>query len=92
MRRQHVNYLTEKQVYETIDALMCEVIKFESVKPHNKSEIRKSMTMDIKLFKRMVSESIEEGHLPGGDIEVKIPSLGQTLVGHHDGLYWLELT
>ena len=91
-RRENINmkYLTKAQVYEAIDSLSSETIEFESVRSHNKSEIRKSKTMDIQSFKNMVAESIEEGHLPGGDIEVKIPSIRLTLVGHHDGLYWLE--
>ena len=91
-RRENINmkYLTKAQVYEAIDSLSSETIEFESVRSHDKSDIRKSKTMDIQSFKNMVAESIEEGHLPGGDIEVKIPSIRLTLVGHHDGLYWLE--
>lgn len=31
-----------------------------------------------------------EGHQPGGDLEVAWPGSSDVLVGHHDGLYWVE--
>lgn len=79
-----------KEVFEIIDSINSEIVEFERVRPHNKSEIRRKDAMDKSAFKEMVSEAMEEGHQAGGDIELKIPSLNNTLIGHHDGIYWLE--
>ncbi|TBW46420.1 hypothetical protein EZI54_23170 [Marinobacter halodurans] len=82
--------LTQEEVFELIDSLDCEIIEFERVRPHNKGEIRRKDSMDRAAFKKMVAEAMEEEHQPGGDIEVRIPSSNEILVGHHDGIYWLE--
>ncbi len=82
--------LTKDEVFNLIESLKTEVIEFDRVRPYNKGEIRRSDSMAKDLFIEFVTESIEEKHQPGGDIELKIPSIGKTLVGHHDGIYWLE--
>jgi len=85
-----INRLSISQVFELIDSLEGEEITFDRVRPHNKGEIRKSCTMSKSLLKEFIADAIEEGHQPGGDIEIKIPVLKQLLVGQHDGIYWLE--
>ena len=82
--------LTEEEVFELIDSLDREIIEFERIRPHNKGEIRRKDSMDSAAFKKMIAESIEEEHQPGGDIELYIPSVSKVLVGHHDGIYWLD--
>ena len=84
------NQLSESQVYELIDSLEGDTVTFDRVRPHNKGEIRKPCTMSKVLLKEFISDAIEDEHQPGGDIEIPLPDLGQILVGHHDGLYWLE--
>lgn len=82
--------LSGEEVQELINSLEIDVIEFDRVRPHNRGEIRRSDSMEKNAFLEMVKQSIEDGHQPGGDVEVKIPFIGKTLVGHHDGIYWLE--
>ncbi len=82
--------LTKEEVFDIIETLNSEVIEFDRVRPHNKGEIRRPDSMPKNVFIEFVAESIEDEHQPGGDIELKIPSIGKTLVGQHDGVYWLE--
>ena len=46
--------------------------------------------MRLHELRSLLIEALEEGHLPGGDLEVVVPELNQRLVGHHDGVFWLE--
>jgi hypothetical protein len=82
--------LTLEEIFELIDSINSDRIEFDRVRHHNKGEIRQKDSMNKATFKRMVSLAIKEEHQYGGDIEVKIPLLQKTLVGHHDGIYWLE--
>lgn len=85
-----MNRLSEKEILELIDSIAASSIEFDRVKPHDMGEIRKQVLMGKAELKLMVSMAIKEEHLPGGDIELPIPSLNKTLVGHHDGIFWLE--
>jgi len=60
------------------------------VRPHNQAEIRRTEEMTFTEFKALVLAAFEEEHLPGGDLEVVVPGINQRLVGHHDGVFWLE--
>ncbi|WP_133406892.1 hypothetical protein [Parashewanella tropica] len=82
-------HLSESEVHVLIDSLGDE-IHFEQVRPHNKGEIRRQKSLSKSKFKEMISEAIEYGHQPGGDLELRIPAINKMLVGHHDGIYWLE--
>lgn len=82
--------LTQEEVFELLDMISSSVVEFEKVRPHNKGEIRRKDSMTAAAMKEMIALAIEEEHQPGGDIEVKIPSINKTLIGHHDGIYWLE--
>ncbi|AWF80522.1 hypothetical protein BTJ40_06705 [Microbulbifer sp. A4B17] len=85
-----MNRLTKKEIFNLIDSIESEQLAFERVRPHNKGEIRKKDSLKKGEFKNMVSEAIEEGHQPGGGLELKIPSIKKTLFGYHDGIYRLE--
>ncbi|MEE2604047.1 MAG: hypothetical protein VX595_13345 [Pseudomonadota bacterium] len=78
------------EISELIDSLDGELVVLNRVRPHNKCEIRKSIKMTKVELKEFIAEAIEEEHQPGGGIEISIPSLNRVLVGHHDGIYWLE--
>jgi hypothetical protein len=46
--------------------------------------------MSVDELESLILSSMEEGQQPGGDLEVALPGSSDALVGHHDGLYWLE--
>jgi hypothetical protein len=85
------NYLSQEEllgVLKQFDA--SEPISVERVRSHNRGEIRNTLRMNFNEFQALVLDAIEEGHQPGGDLEVVVPKLNKKLVGHHDGIYWLE--
>ena len=84
------NYLSENELIDVLASLDGDVIEFDRVRPHNKGEIRKTESMPLNELKSFILEALEEGHQPGGDIEIKVPQLNKILVGMHDGIYWLE--
>jgi hypothetical protein len=47
-------------------------------------------TMLVCELKEFILNAIDDELQPGGDLELWLPSLGEKLVGHHDGIYWLE--
>lgn len=55
-----------------------------------RGEITRSENVPLAQLRALITSAIEEGHQPGGDFELFVPSLGKVLVGHHDGIYWLE--
>lgn len=85
-----INRLSKDEVFALVDSLDGDTVAYERVRLHKKGDIRILESKHKSEFKAFISTSIEEGHQPGGDLEVFIPSLNQTLVGHHDGIYWLE--
>lgn len=85
------NYLTQAEVVELLSVFNPnEKITVTRFRYRNKEELTRSEEMTLVEFHRVIAESFEEGHLPGGDLEVYIPLKNQTLVGHHDGVYWLK--
>ena len=67
-----------------------QAVQVRRMRSHNKSEISQLVPMSTEELKNLVVSSFEEGHQPGGDLEVLVPKIDQRLVGHHDGVYWLE--
>ena len=65
-------------------------IRVVRIRPHNGREIRKVVTMRLSELRALVMGAIGEGHLAGGDLEVVVPGVDKRLVGHHDGVFWLE--
>ncbi len=58
------------------------------VRYKNKQDIRKIEQMTVEALQAAALESMESGS--GEDLEVYIPFLNRTLIGHHDGVFWLE--
>ena len=83
-------YLSKEKIDSLLSTIEGESVPVDRVRPHNKGEIRRTITMSVDELKDIIFDSIDEEHIPGGDIEVKLPKLNQLLVGQHDGIYWLE--
>ncbi len=64
------------------------VVRVDRVRPDNRGEIRKTVEMPAADLSALLLNSFDEGHQPGGDLEVIVGD--ERLVGHHDGVYWLE--
>lgn len=83
------HHLTEEQIqallsrYDASHKLTMTRIRYK-----NKQEIRRLEIIAAQALLEWIVESIESGF--GFDIEVDLPQTGQTLMGHHDGVYWLE--
>ena len=89
MRR--MNHLTEQEILTVLDLFdQKKPISIDRVRPHNRGEIRKSVLISVSELKQLIHLAIQEGHQPGGDLEIPIPGTDSILVGHHDGIYWLE--
>jgi hypothetical protein len=54
----------------------------------NGAAIRRVEIMPIESVRALLLESIDIG--TGYDFELRVPTLDKTLVGHHDGVFWLE--
>lgn len=85
------SFLTSEQLAEILDSFPANhVVAVVRIRYKNRREIRTHESFQIEHFKAYIHSCSKAGHQPGGDLELKIPALGKTLVGHHDGLYWLE--
>ena len=82
--------LSLDEVFRLIDSIDSEEISYYRVRSHNQKDIRTTTSMLKNELKVFIARAVEESHQPGGDIEVFIPAINQTLVGHHDGIYWLR--
>lgn len=65
-------------------------VTVERVRPHNRGEIRRAVTLRVADLREQLLRAHHESHLPGGDLELDFDALGQRLVAHHDGVFWLE--
>ena len=85
------NHLSKEQLAELLGMFKPdEVVSVVRIRYRNKDDIRRTEAIAIEDLKRFIFECLENEDQPGGDIELKIPTIGKTLVGHHDGVYWLE--
>ena len=82
-------HLTNEQVRELLSAFSptqeFEVTRFRR---KNKDEIRRTEIITVEDLERSILKGMESSW--GSDLEVFLPSVGKTLIGHHDGVYWLE--
>lgn len=56
----------------------------------NKTPILRPESISIADLQSLIMTAIDDGHQFGGDFELEIPASGKKLIGHHDGVYWLE--
>jgi len=84
-------FLTAEQLSEVLNAFPANhTVSVVRIRYKNRQEIRTQESIQIEHLKAFIASASAAGHQPGGDLELQIPALGKTLVGHHDGLYWLE--
>jgi hypothetical protein len=84
-------FLTAEQLSEVFDSFSPDqIVSVARIRYKNRREIRTHESHRIEHLKAFMESCFAERHQPGGDLELKVPALGKTLVGHHDGLYWLE--
>lgn len=84
-------FLSMEQLSEVLDSFPANhTVSVVRIRYKNRQEIRTPESFQIEHLKAFLESCSEAGHQPGGDLELEIPALGKTLVGHHDGLYWFE--
>lgn len=84
-------YLSSEDVDRALATLLSgQPVEVTNIQYKNKQEIRRVVKMSRDELVELIRGCMKEEHQPGGDIEVRLPALGATLVGHHDGVYWLE--
>ena len=84
-------FLTAAELTDALSSFAAdELVSVTRIRYKNRQEIRKQENIRLQDLIAFLHSCLLERHQPGGDLELKIPSLGQILVGHHDGLYWLE--
>lgn len=89
MAFQRPNFLSEEKLMDILSSFPPEeTLSVVKVRYKNKLPIKRTEQMTLAKFKEFVRESIESGW--GADIELYVPSLDKTLIGHHDGVFWLE--
>ncbi len=89
MAFQQPHFLSEEQLAEILSSFPAEgILSVVHVRYRNKQPIKRAEQMTLEAFTAYVRESIETGW--GDDIELYVPALDKTLVGHHDGVFWLE--
>lgn len=89
MTFQQQHFLTEEQLVDILSSFPQEdPLSVVKVRYKNKQPIKRVEQMTLEAFRAFVHESIESGW--GADIELYVASLNKTLVGHHDGVFWLE--
>lgn len=66
------------------------VVEFVRIRPHNGAGIRRRDAAVLEDLLEEISRSITEGHIYGGDLEIPLHAKQRRLIGHHDGLYWLD--
>jgi hypothetical protein len=86
--------MLEQLSAEDIRALLAKMdstqpIEVTRIRYKNSQEIRRSSRMSVAELQDFILTSHEDGHQPGGDLEVPLDS-DRILVGHHDGIYWIE--
>ena len=89
MEFQQPHFLSEEQLMDILSSFSSEeTLSIVKVRYKNKLPIKRTEQMTIEAFKEFVLESIESGW--GSDVELYVPSLNKTLIGHHDGVFWLD--
>jgi hypothetical protein len=83
----HLSLEELKRVLSTLPADSS--IAVDRLRSHNRSEIRRCEVIGVGELTALLLNAYDDGHLPGGDLEARIPSLGLKLVAHHDGVFWL---
>jgi hypothetical protein len=65
-------------------------VPIERIRYKNRAEIVSRTSLPLPELLALIATAIEEGHLPGGDLRIGLSERNQVLIGHHDGVFWLE--
>ncbi len=85
------HHLTPQQIRKLFaDFDREQLLEVISIRYKNKDEIRRGTQKKASEVELFILECIEDEDQPGGDLEVIFPESSFYLVGHHDGVYWLE--
>ena len=85
------HHLNKDQISQLFAALEPgENLSVVRIRYRNKEEIRLSETMTATELKDLLLDSLLNEALLDGDLEVILPMTGQTLIGQHDGIFWLQ--
>ena len=83
------NVLSEEKLMDILSSFPQEgTLSVFKVRYKNKLPIKRTEQMTLAAFKELIRESIETGW--DADVEIYVPSLDKTLIGQHDGVFWLE--
>ena len=83
------NHLTADQIREVLGAYAStHVMEVVRIRYKNKREIKHPEFMTAGELEQWIVASMDSGW--SFDMDVFLPATGQRLIGHHDGVYWLE--
>ncbi|RYY80647.1 MAG: hypothetical protein EOO69_01795 [Moraxellaceae bacterium] len=84
-------YLSQDQLFELLaDFDDSEYIEIIYIRYRQRQEIHTLEKISFSNLKELIFNALDEGHIFGGDIQINLPRLSQKLIGHHDGIFWLE--
>lgn len=85
------NFLTIAQIRDLFSPLSRD-LKLQIIRFHSKKEStpRHASEMTVEELEQLISQSMARKHLSGGNLELRLPAMKNSLIGNHDGLYWLE--
>ena len=84
-------FLTAEQLADVLGSFPSDhTVSVVRIRYKNRQEIRSQESFRLDHLRAFIQSCMSERHQPGGDLELEIPALDKGLVGHHDGLYWLE--
>lgn len=82
-------FLDQKELENIISSFPNDIaLSVVKIRYKNHEPIKHIESMPISAFRRFVIEALETGYCQ--DIELFVPLLDKNLIGHHDGLFWLE--
>lgn len=83
--------LTQSEVFDLLRTLgLTSSVTVRRITYKNSKPIVRELSMGMDELKQLIADGIEEGHIFGGDMEIPLPEENAVLVGHHDGIFWLE--
>jgi hypothetical protein len=84
-------YVSLPQLSEVLDGVgLGRPVKVARITGSDDSQVKQEALVDLQELKALVYEAVENGHLPGGRMEIEIPDRPLKLVGDPEGEFWLE--
>ena len=84
-------FLSAEEIAEALDSVaQSATVGVVRVRYKNGTPLRSAQQFLVGDLQAFIAQCMEDAHQPGGALELEIPAMGKKLVGHHDGVYWLE--